>query len=94
MFQRLCHALGIAERTVEMENAVLVAYKQCAVVAREQPIDEGNILKLVGREIVLRQESRQLAIRVENVAMLIATVEGAFTQSPQQGQRLSAAQQP
>ena len=76
-----------------MVDALCTTHQQRAVPPLHKTGDEGEPLYLRRGYLVLAQETGQLAVRIENVAVLVGPVELARTQRPEQGERLVAGEQ-
>ncbi len=84
------HALGVFEGAVEVIVAVFIANDEGAVAPLEQGREQNRPPDPLTRDPVLAQETRQVPVGIEEVALLVVAVEPAAPQAGQEIERLLA----
>ncbi len=87
------HVPGVPDPGGEVQVAVHVADHEAAVTRLDQRLDDRAVARPIRREPVAAEESWQVPVRVEQIAVLVGAVQIAGTQSGQQRQGLLGTEQ-
>jgi hypothetical protein len=85
--------MGVMEIAAEMILAGLVTDEQASIAGLCQRRDERRAGHPLGRHVVLPQESRQVAIRIEHIGVQISAVQVTVSHALQQFQRFRRGEQ-
>src|SRR4051812_23114698 len=72
--ERACHVFGIADVAAEVVHTVVIPGDQARILLRDQRGDQEEIMDLFPRKAILFEEAGQVAVWIQNVAVLISTV--------------------